>query len=199
MFYLLTSDIDETVSLAETMRPTAAIVRPFMTRCSPRRLDRQAFRFLPLTRTSARSIVTLKDHVYFAKAIAEGSGRIGGVVRSFGDTPLELKTSMPRVAGGKGDAANPEELFSMAYASCFLGSLQLMAARAGQKELSERAKIHAKVFLGHPEDASLEGLGLRIEVGVEGVDDDEIISAAHNSCVYSRALTQGCQVSVVKV
>ena len=103
-------------------------------------------------------------------------------------------------------------------AACFLGSLQLMAARAGKKELGEKAKVHAKVFLGHPENPDIEGLGLRVELGVEGIEDDDIIAAAHEAsvaapvahpplmltvvhqfCAYSRALTQGCEVTVVKV
>ena len=66
-------------------------------------------------------------------------------------------------------------------AACFLGSLQLMAARAGKKELGEKAKVHAKVFLGHPENPDIEGFGLRVELGVEGIEDDDIIAAAHEA------------------
>ena len=80
-----------------------------------------------------RSMLTLKDHVvrflsicrlvmrstcppqYFSKATAEGPGR-NGLVKSNGDSPLELKMSMPRAAGGKGDGQNPEQLFAMGYA-----------------------------------------------------------------------------------
>ena len=93
-----------------------------------------------------------------------------------------------------------------------------MAARAGKKELSAKVKVHAKVFLGHPENPDIEGFGLRVELGVEGIEDDDIIAAAHEAslaplpplliniadlahqfCAYSRALTQGCEVTVVKV
>ncbi|KAH9935737.1 OsmC/Ohr family [Fomitopsis serialis] len=188
------------------MRPTTAILRPLSTRYTPRHFAGEGIRLAPrvdkqaLSESShARGILTLKDHVYFAKSTAEGSGRKGGVVRSSGDSPLELRMDMPKVIGGKGEGPNPEQLFGMGYATCFLGSLQLMAARAGKKELSETAKVHTKVFLGHPENPDLEGFGLRVEVGVEGIDDDDIIAAAHDFCAYSRALTQGCEVSVVKV
>ena len=67
----------------------------------------------------------------------------------------------------------------ISHTACFLGALQLMASKAGKKQLGDEAKVHAKVFLGHPEDKEVEGLGLRVEVGVEGVDDDEVIAAAH--------------------
>ena len=53
---------------------------------------------------------------FFSKATAEGAGR-NGKVKSFGDAPLELKLSMPKSAGGKGDGQNPEQLFAMGY-SC---------------------------------------------------------------------------------
>lgn len=55
-----------------------------------------------------------------------------------------------------------------------------MAARAGKKEIAEKAKVHSKVFLGHPEDPDVEGFGLRVELCVEGIEDDDIIAAAHN-------------------
>ena len=55
---------------------------------------------------------------YFSKATAEGPGR-NGIVKSFGDSPLELKMAMPKAAGGKGDGQNPEQLFAMGYACEF--------------------------------------------------------------------------------
>ncbi|CAL1706720.1 unnamed protein product [Somion occarium] len=143
-----------------------------------------------------RSIITLKDHVYF-KATAGGPGR-NGIVKSYGDSPLELKMSMPKVAGGKGDGPNPEQLLAMGYSSCFLGALQLAAARASKKEMAENAKVHTVVFLGHPDAPNMDGFGLRAEVIVEGCPDDAIIASAHEFCPYSRALQYGADVSVMK-
>jgi len=145
-----------------------------------------------------RGLITLKDHIFFSKATAEGAGR-NGTVKSSGDAPLDLKLAMPKVAGGKGDGQNPEQLFAMGYSGCFLGALQLAAARAGKKEAAQNAKIHATVFLGHPTDPNLDGFGLRVEIAVEGCDDDAIIAAAHEFCPYSRALKHGVQVDVKKV
>ncbi|KAI0730283.1 OsmC-domain-containing protein [Fomitopsis betulina] len=183
------------------MRPNTAVLRPLTTQYTSRHFIGQGVRPSSHARSipsQARGFLTLKDHLYFAKSTAEGSGRRNGVVKSFGDTPLEFKTDMPKVAGGKGEGVNPEQLFGMGYATCFLGSLQLMAARAGKKELGEKAKVHSKVYLGHPKDPNLEGFGLRVELSVEGIEDDDIIAAAHNFCAYSRALTQGCEVTVMK-
>ncbi|KAI0084855.1 OsmC/Ohr family [Irpex rosettiformis] len=145
----------------------------------------------------SRGIITLKDHLFFEKATASGAGRHGNV-ESFGDSALKLKMSMPKAAGGKGDGQNPEQLFAMGYATCFLGALQLQASRAGKKEAAEVAKVSAKVFLGHPDDASMDGFGIRAEIIVENFDDDAIIQAAHEFCPYSRALTHGADVKVSK-
>ncbi|EMD33577.1 hypothetical protein CERSUDRAFT_98143 [Gelatoporia subvermispora B] len=157
-----------------------------------------AGRYTSAPTQAKRGLITLKDHIFFSKAVAEGPGR-NGSVKSFGDAPLDVKLAMPKVAGGKGDGQNPEQLFAMGYSGCFLGALQLAAARAGKMELAENAKVHATVFLGHPTDPDMDGFGLRVEIAVEGCDDDAIISAAHEFCPYSRALKHGVQVDVKKV
>lgn len=64
--------------------------------------------------------INLRPYQYFSKATAEGPGR-NGIVRSFGDSPLDLKISIPRTSGGKGDGQNPEQLFAMGYACECLG------------------------------------------------------------------------------
>jgi organic hydroperoxide reductase OsmC/OhrA len=64
-----------------------------------------------------------------------------------------------------------------------------MASRAGKKEAAAVAKVSAKVYLGHPEDPSMDGFGLRVEIIVENFDDSAIIQAAHEastSCPLSR-------------
>ena len=104
--------------------------------------------------------------------------------------------------------------------ACFLGALQLAAARADKKELAENAKVTANVFLGHPTDPNLDGFGLRAEINVDGCPDDAIIAEAHEVCPpfnveyatydadypvitaqfcpYSRALKHGAEVTVTK-
>lgn len=51
------------------------------------------------------------------------------------------------------------------------------------------AKVNASVFLGHPEDPEVDGFGLRVELTVEGCDDDSIISAAHEVSISPLATT----------
>ncbi|PSR79251.1 hypothetical protein PHLCEN_2v7109 [Hermanssonia centrifuga] len=158
------------------MRPAQVVFGPLVARV----MNGAAGRYTQFPNAlHRRNMITLKDHLYFAKATAEGAGR-NGIVKSTGDSPLELKLAMPKVAAGKGDGQNPEQLFAMGYSSCFLGALQLAASRADQKEMAENAKITASVFLGHPTDPDMDGFGLRVELNVEGCDDDAIIQAAHD-------------------
>ncbi|TBU33944.1 OsmC-domain-containing protein [Dichomitus squalens] len=178
------------------MRPTQAILRPLTERILTGSGVRYA-RNINAGGIQKRSILSLKDHVYFSKATAEGPGR-HGFVKSFGDAPLDLKMDMPKTAGGKGDGQNPEQLFAMGYASCFLGALQLAAARANKKDLAENAKVTANVFLGHPLEPDIDGFGLRAEIMVEGCPDDAIIAEAHEFCPYSRALEHGAEVTITK-
>ena len=82
--------------------------------------------------------------------------------------------------------------------------------------------MHTKVYLGHPTDR--EGFGLKVDINVEGVEDDAIIAAAHDVsllprqslrfpeteglmtlrfgfrqiCPYSLALREGIEVNVTK-
>ncbi|KAI0779461.1 OsmC-like protein [Fomes fomentarius] len=178
------------------MHPTQAILRPLSHRVLTGASVRYARNLDPHT-VHKRSILTLKDHVYFSKATAEGPGR-NGIVKSFGDSPLDLKISIPRTSGGKGDGQNPEQLFAMGYASCFLAALQHAAGRANSQALAENAKVTASVFLGHPTDPEIDGFGLRVAIDVEGCADNAIIADAHELCPYSRALKYGAEVTVTK-
>ncbi|KAI5120652.1 hypothetical protein M0805_007989 [Coniferiporia weirii] len=148
-------------------------------------------------RPQARSVVTLADKKYTAEARAEGAGR-NGRVSSLGDAqaPLDLALSTPKSLGGSGAGHNPEQLFAMGYASCFLGALQFVASKAGKKDAAAHAKIHTAVHLGTPEGG--DGFGINVDIAVEGVADDSLIQAAHEFCPYSRILAQGAKVTVKK-
>ncbi|CCL98672.1 uncharacterized protein FIBRA_00674 [Fibroporia radiculosa] len=132
---------------------------------------------------------------YTAHATARGQGR-NGQVKSDDDYGLDLRLAMPKSLGGKGDGQNPEMLFAMGYASCFLGAMQMMAGRVGKAEAVKNAVIHAQVHVGTPNE--MEGFGLKVDIQVENVEDEEIIKAGHEACPYSRALKYGAEVNVTK-
>ncbi|KAI0645789.1 OsmC-like protein [Trametes meyenii] len=142
-----------------------------------------------------RSLMTLKDHKYSAHATARGQGR-NGQVESDDDSGLQLRLAMPRSLGGKGDGQNPEQLFAMGYAACFLSALQMVAGQTGKTDMARHAVVHTQVHLGEPE--GMEGFGLQVDIQVEGVEDMDLIQAGHKACPYSRALAHGAVVNVSK-
>ncbi|KAI0775805.1 OsmC-like protein [Trametes elegans] len=132
---------------------------------------------------------------YSAHATASGQGR-NGQVKSDDDCGLELRLAMPKSLGGKGDGQNPEQLFAMGYAACFLSALQLVAGQTGKTDLARNAVVHTQVHLGQPE--GMDGFGLQVDIQVDGVEDMDLIQAGHKACPYSRALAHGAVVNVSK-
>lgn len=84
---------------------------------------------------------------------------------------------MPQALGGKGDGANPEQLFAMGYAACFLSALQLVAGKRGMAEQAKNATIRSSVHIGKPEGQ--EGFALAVDMTVNGIDDQSLLDEAH--------------------
>lgn len=61
--------------------------------------------------------------------------------------------------------------------ACFLGAVQAAAAKAGKKEVGERAVVHADVSIGRPNN--VPGFGLKVVLRIEGVEDQAILNGAH--------------------
>ncbi|KDR67527.1 hypothetical protein GALMADRAFT_147072 [Galerina marginata CBS 339.88] len=137
----------------------------------------------------SRTLVTLKDVKYTATATAEGPGW-NGTTTSNG---LTVTMAVPKVMGGTGEGANPEQLLALGYSSCLLGSIQAVAEKLGKSDMAATAKVHASVHVGTPNE--LAGYGFAVDVKVEGVDE-ELLKAGHEFCPYSRALTNGTVVNV---
>lgn len=70
--------------------------------------------------------------------------------------------------------------------ACFLESLHKSACQAGQREAADAAKVHASVYLGH--QVGSPGLGLKVHMTVEGVEDDAVILDAHQVCLALASL-----------
>ncbi|KAG7098392.1 hypothetical protein E1B28_000351 [Marasmius oreades] len=158
--------------------------------CSALRAGARTFR--PVTVTSSlllRSYMTLKSTKYTVTATAQGSGRNGSV----SSNGLNLNLALPKELGGTGNGENPEQLFAMGYAACFLGAIQAVAAQQGKKEMASRATVHATVAIGEPE--GMPGFGLGVDIKVEGIDE-ELLKAGHEFCPYSRLGKEGILVRV---
>jgi len=129
------------------------------------------------------------DVLYTAHATASGGGREDG--RSVTDDgKIDVKLSTPTQMGGKGgDGTNPEQLFAVGYAACYLGALRLVSGRAGSP-VSADTKIQASVGIG--KNTRGEGFNLDIALHVTGhgldtVTIQDLIEKAHQVCPYSNA------------
>lgn len=63
------------------------------------------------------------------------------------------------------------------FPACFLGALQYVAGAAGKKDAAAKAKIHSSVILGPA--AEMAGFALKVDLKVEGIEDEALIKAAH--------------------
>ncbi|EKM75589.1 hypothetical protein AGABI1DRAFT_116308 [Agaricus bisporus var. burnettii JB137-S8] len=155
-------------------------------RCSLNQFSRRQFHA-----TQARTFLALKDVKYKVTATATGAGRKGKVEAN----GFSLSMDTPSELGGTGKGQNPEQLYAMGYASCFLAATQLAARTQKKNDQAQAAKVHVSVSLGEPKD--IGGFGLAVDIKAEGVDE-EVLRAAHKMCPYSRALNHGVSVNVSK-
>ena len=132
--------------------------------------------------------------VYTAHGKATG-GREG--TASAGNQNLTLST--PKQLGGAGgDGTNPEELFAMGYAACFIGALKFVGGR-DKVAVPADTSIESSVGIG-PIPAGF-GIEVELKVSLPGVDAavaDKLIEEAHKVCPYSNATRGNINVNLIR-
>ena len=127
------------------------------------------------------------DVKYTTTATATG-GRDGHSATK--DGALDVQLSTPKeLGGGGGPGNNPEQLFAVGYAACFLGAMKFVASQGGTAKVPNDATRD----LDRRHRAAL-GRRVRIDVGLDislpGVDRaaaEELVEKAHQVCPYSNA------------
>lgn len=136
------------------------------------------------------------DPAYQAQATAIG-GRDGSAASA--DRRLRVQLSKPAALGGAGGAGtNPEQLFAVAYAACFLSSIRHIAAREAI-ELCADSNVTATVGLGGDADAAA-ALQVTLSIDLPDVDRttaERLVTQAHEACPYSRAMRRNVAVKIV--
>jgi len=105
------------------------------------------------------------------------------------DGKLDVKFSLAKALGGKGEGITPEHLFAAGYSACFAGATQFVAGHKKIK-LPPDFSITAKVDLTMT-DANQFQLQVELTVKADGVDKavlKELVEEAHTVCPYSRAI-----------
>jgi Ohr subfamily peroxiredoxin len=126
----------------------------------------------------------LEKVVYTASATSTG-GRDGRATTP--DGQLDLKLSVPKAMGGKGEGTNPEQLFAAGYSACFIGAMGFVASQQ-KKALPAGTKIDAEVDIGPIPNAF--GIAVRMNISLPGLPREEaeaLVAAAHQVCPYSNA------------
>jgi osmotically inducible protein OsmC len=113
------------------------------------------------------------------------------------DGKLNVKFSLMKALGGKGDGITPEHLFAQGYSSCFGGALQFVA---GQKKvhLPPDFSITAKVDIGQTDEGNFQ-LAVELTAKAPGIDKavlEDLVKTAHTVCPYSRATKGNIEVKL---
>ena len=138
-------------------------------------------------------------HVLYAtKAMAAG-GRDGRAATEDGSLVVTMTT--PRALGGAGGAGNnPEQLFAMGYAACFLSSMKFIATQGGPA-VPDDATVTATVGIG-PRTEGGFGLDIQLEIvlpSLSHTDADMLVQRAHLVCPFSNATRNNIPVRLVVV
>ncbi len=131
----------------------------------------------------------------FTSEVTAVGGRSGSV--SAADSSLKFDLGNPLEAGIEKRGPNPETLFAAAYAACYQGALMNAAKRLNLP--CENSTVRALVSLNE-DDAG--GFRIAVELhakipGASPVDTTSIMTAAHQTCPYSKALRGEASVTLV--
>jgi osmotically inducible protein OsmC len=126
------------------------------------------------------------DVLYRARATATG-GRDGRSKTE--DGTLDIALSTPKELGGAGGAGNnPEQLFAMGYAACFIGAMKAVAGKDGVK-VPDDTSVTATVGIGPRKEGGF-GLDIDLAISLPGLSPDDanaLVEKAHQVCPYSNA------------
>ena len=127
------------------------------------------------------------DVKYRTSATAHG-GRDGKSATD--DNALAVTLGVPKEMGGNGQGNNPEQLFAVGYAACFLGAMKFVAGQNKDgAQVPGDATVHSTVGIGPRSEG---GFGLEIELaitlpGVPKEQAEALVDKAHQVCPYSNA------------
>ncbi|RAJ77486.1 Ohr subfamily peroxiredoxin [Chitinophaga dinghuensis] len=127
--------------------------------------------------------------LYTGKTRTTG-GREGMAISN--DQQLQIQLGLP----GSGKGANPEQLLAAGWSACFIGAMGIAAQSLGTK-LPAATAVNAEVDLATSENGF--GLQARLYVELPGMDRElaqQVITAAHNTCPYSKAVKHAIPVDI---
>jgi lipoyl-dependent peroxiredoxin len=122
------------------------------------------------------------DLVYKAQMLTQG-GRSGTVQSE--DGRVKIKLAAPTAMGGKGDGANPEQLFAGAFAACFEQSVRHIAKKGHVPLKGCYVEADLSMFITF-EDAYRMALSLIVHMAgpLDQASADNLLERARGICPY---------------
>ena len=136
---------------------------------------------------------------YTTEATATGGGRNGSAKLASG--MLTATMASPKELGGSGLGHNPEEMFALGYAACYLGAMRFAAGSEKLGTVPEDASVTAKIGIGGRAEGGF-GLRVTLTVSLPGLDRavaEKIAERGHFICPYSHATKGNIEVETVLV
>jgi len=106
------------------------------------------------------------------------------------DGALAVTLSVPVEMGGDGKGNNPEQLFAVGYAACYLGAIRFAASSEKIGEVPADATVKAQVGIGPRAEGGF-GIAVTLKVNLPGVDRavaERMVERGHFICPYSNAI-----------
>jgi len=139
----------------------------------------------------------VKDVVYRTVAEAKGGGRNGTSATL--DGALAVTLSVPVEMGGEGKGNNPEQLFAVGYAACYMGAMRFAASSEKLGEVPADATVQAQVGIGPRAEGGF-GIAVTLKVSLPGVDRavaERMVERGHFICPYSNAISGNVHVVTI--
>ena len=130
----------------------------------------------------------VKDVVYRTVAEAKGGGRNGTSATL--DGALAVTLSVPKEMGGEGKGNNPEQLFAVGYAACYLGAIRFAAGNEKIGDVPADASVKAQIGIGPRAEGGV-GITATLTVSLPGVERsvaERMVERGHFICPYSNAI-----------
>ena len=141
----------------------------------------------------------VKDVVYRTVAEAKGGGRNGTSATL--DGALAVTLSVPKEMGGEGKGNNPEQLFAVGYAACYLGAIRFAAGNEKIGDVPVDASVKAQIGIGPRAEGGF-GITATLTVSLPGVERsvaERMVERGHFICPYSNATKGNIEVTTTLV
>lgn len=129
-------------------------------------------------------MTTKLDKVLYTAEAHTTGGRDGAGKSS--DGAIDVQLSAP---GSGKPGTNPEQLFAVGYAACFIGAMKAVGPKISVK-VPDDVAIDSKVSLGPTGGGAAYGISVKLTITLPGLDDAQkklLVETAHQVCPYSNA------------